>query len=228
MFEAIQNTDHTSLRTLAKSFTETGNDPATLMCLDHIFSSPLKLRHLSLADIHALLSLYLDYIRLLDRLWRDDSLAEGSKHQKLFGFQVLGEDRYLVPKHSLIHGILTNQTIGSEESTDWHTCTYDELSGSIVQLIEIRTRERTRLEHIACRDAHGFSPCLTLIIRGRCGRGETCDFQHIQPDHLTVDWYHTRIRLILLQFQILNSARHYPWLVIKCVPVRTLRDTHES
>jgi len=228
MFEAIQNADHMSLRTLAKTFIKTGNDPATLMCLDHIFSSPPKLRHLSLADIHAVLSLYLDYIRLLDRLWRDGSLAEGSKHQRLFGFQVLGEDRYLVPKHSLIHGILTNQTIGSEESTDWHTCTYDELSGGILQLIESRTRERTKLENNACRDAYGFSPCLKLIIRGQCRRGETCDFQHIQADHLTIEWYHARIRLILLQFQILNSARHYPWLVTKCVPLRTLRDARES
>lgn len=223
MFEAIQNADHTRLGALAKAFIGAENDPAALMCLDHFFSSPPQLRHLSLADIHALLSLYLDYIRLLNRLWRDDSLAEGSKHQKLFGFQVLGEDRYFVPNHAHIHKILTNQTIGSEEGTDEHMWTYDELSGGIVQLILSRIRDRTMLEHNACRDAHGFSPCLTLIARGQCKRGESCNFQHIQPDHLTAEWYHARVRVILLQFQILNSARCYPWLVTKYVPKRSER-----
>jgi len=218
MFEAIQNGDNEGLRTLAKTFIETRNESAALMCLDYFFSSPFKLRHLSLADIHALLSLYLDYIRLLNRLRRDDSLAEGSRHQKLFGFQVLGEDRYLVPKHTLIHENLTDQTVGSEENMDGYTCTYDELSDIIVWVIGSRIEERTALENSACRDAHGFSPCLTLIIRGQCKWGETCDFQNIQPDHLTVEWYHARVRLILLQFQILNSAHHWPWPVTKYVP----------
>ena len=218
MFEAIQNDNYEGLRILAKTFVEAGNDPAALICLDYVFSSPPKLRHLSLINIHTLLSLYLDYIRLLDRLWRDDSLAEGSKHQKLFGFQVLGEDRYLVPKHTFIHEILTEKTAGSEENTDGHTCTYDELSEVIIWLIERRIKNRTAVENSACRDAHGFSPCLALIIRGQCKWGESCDFQHIEPDHLTVEWYHARVRLILLQFQILNSARHWPWSATKYVP----------
>ena len=218
MFGAIENTDHKSLCDLAKVFIETGNDSAALMCLDHVFSSPPKLRHLSLVDIHASLSLYLDYIRLLDRLWRDDSLAEGSKHQRLFGFQVLGEDRYIVPKHTLVNKTLTNQSAGSEEDVDGYTCTYGELSWGIVQLISSRIYDRTDLQNGACRNAHGFSPCLALIIRGQCKRGELCDFQHVQPDHITVEWYHARVRLILLQLQILNLTRYYPWPVAKYVP----------
>jgi len=218
MFEAIQRADHSNLHALARTFIETGNDSAALLSLDHVFSSPPKLRHLPYADIYASLSLYLEYIRLLDRLWRDDSLAEDSKHQRLFGFQVLGEDRYLVPKHTLVHEILANQSVGSEESADGHTCTYGELSWGIMQLISSRIYERTKLQNSACRDAHGFSTCLTLIVRGQCKWGESCDFQHIQPDSLTVEWYHNRVRLILLQLQVLNSARYFPWPVTKYVP----------
>ena len=217
MFEAIRRADHTRLRTLAKTFIGAGNDPAALLCLDHVFSSPLKLRHLSLVEVYASLSLYLDYIRLLDRLWRDDSLAEGSKHQKLFGFQVLGEDRYLVPKHTVVHETLKKQSGMSEGSEDGYKCAYAELSWGIIQLISDRIYTYTKLQNIACRDAHGFSPCLTLLVRGQCNRGESCDFQHVQRDDLTVEWYHTRIRLIILQFQILNSARYYPWIVAKYV-----------
>jgi len=217
MFEAIQNADPMRLCTLAKTFIKTGNDPAALLCLDHVFSSPPKLRQLSYDEIHASLSLYLDYIRLLDRLRRDDSLAEGSKHQILFGFQVLGEDRYLVPKHTLVHEILTRPAGMNKESADGYTCTYGELSWGIVELLSSRIFNRTEFQNNACRDARGFSPCLTLIVRGQCKWGESCDFQHIQPNHLTVEWYHTRIRLILLQLQILNSARYYPWSVTKYV-----------
>ena len=168
MFEAIRDADHTYLRILAKTFTRAGNDIAALLCLDHIFSSPPKLRQLSLTDVHAWLSLYLNYIRLLDRLRRDDSLAEGSKHQRLFGFQVLGEDRYFVPKHTLIFDILTEQSGSSEENTDGYTCAYSELSGGIVQVISSRIYDRTELHNSACRGVHGFSPCLALIVRGQC------------------------------------------------------------
>lgn len=217
MFEAIQRGDHASLRTLAKKFIETRNDPAALLCLDHVFSSPPSFQRLPHVDVHATLSLYLEYIRLLNRFWRDDSLAEGSKHQKLFGFQALGEDRYLVPKHTLVYEILTGDAIASEGSENEHACTYGELTCGIVELISRRIHDRTELLDNACWGVHGFSPCLPLIVRGQCKYGESCEFQHVQQDQLTVEWYHMRIRLLLLHFQILNSARYYRWIVLKYV-----------
>ena len=215
MFEAIQRIDHARLRVLAKTFINARNDPAALLCLDYVFTSPLRLRKLSYADIHALLSLYLEYVRLLDRFYRDDSLAEGSKHQRLFGFQVLGEDRYLAPKHTRVYEILTGQSGTDEESADGYTCTYNDINWGIVQLISRRTFNRTEFLNNACRDARGFSPCLSFMVRGQCKLGESCDFQHIPPDHFTIEWYHARIRLILLQLQILNLTRYYPWPVLK-------------
>jgi len=223
MFEAIRDTDHSRLRALGKTFIKVGNDPVALLCLDHVFLSPPKLQQLSLVDIRAWLSSYLDYIRLLDRLRRDDSLAEGSKLQRLFGYQVLGEDRYLVPKHTLIYKTLTEQSGSSEENADGYACAHGELSWTITQVISNRIYDRTDGQNGACRDVHGFAPCLALIVRGQCRRGELCDFQHVQPDQVTVEWYHARVRLILLQFQILNSARFYPWAVTKYVFVHFLR-----
>ena len=214
MFEAIQRDDHTSLRVLTRTFIETGNDPAALLCLDRVFSSSIKLSGLSHAEIHAVLSLYLKYVRLLDRFLRDDSLAEGSKHQKLFGFQVLGEDRYLAPKHTLVYEILGT----NEESADGYVCTYNDINWGIIQLILRRIRMRTEYLNGLCRDIRGFSPCLSFMVRGQCKWEESCGFQHIQPDDFTVEWYHSRIRLILLQLQIINSARYYHWPVLKYVP----------
>ena len=221
MFKAIQRADHARLRALAEGFIRTENHPAALLCLDHIFSHFPKLAGLSLAAMRAFLSLYLEYVRLLDKLWRDDPLAKGSKHQKLFGFRILGEDRYLVPKHTRIHEILTKQSGSGEETVDGYVCAYGDLSWGIIQFISNRICDRTELQNRVCRDVHGFSPCLTLIVRGQCKWGQSCGFQHTQSDHLTVEWYHTRIRLVLLQLQILNSARYYPWSVTKYVFVHS-------
>ena len=207
MFKAIQRVDHASLRTLAKTFIGMENDPAALLCLDHAFSSPLELQNLPFSEVETLVSLYFDYIRLLNRFLRDDSLVQGSNHQRLFGFQVSGENRYLVPKHCILHEKLTSRPSSSKKG---HACGSDDLRRGIIQLISARISDRTKTQNDTCHDVRGFLPCLHLLVEKKCdppnGEG-TCPFQHIQPEQLTADWYNAHLRLILLQFQILNLAR---------------------
>ena len=220
MFKAIQRADRESLRTLAKTFIGIGNDLAALLCLDHVFSSPLKLRGLPLAEVQASLSLYLAYIRLLDKFRHDESLAEGSNRQRLFGFQVLRRNSYLIPENTLLHGRLINRSDSGGKSVGGHGCGYDEIRRGITQLISSRIDGRTETQNKACRDVHGFSPCFDLLVQKRCPQKgkEPCTFQHVQPEQLTVNWHHARLRLILLQFQILHSARCDKLDVKKYVP----------
>ena len=210
MFKAVGCADSASLRTLAKIFIGMGNDPAALLCLDHVFSSPPNLRKIPLAEVQASLSLYLDYIHLLNKLRPNKSSAEGLNRQRLFGFKVLGRNRYLVSKHTLLHGKLSSRFDPSGKSMDGYECGYDEIRQGIVQFISSRIDYRTETLDNACRELRGFSPCLSLLVQKDCspqkGMG-SCPFQHIQPEKLTVDRYHARLRLILLQFQILDSAR---------------------
>ena len=227
-FKAIQRADHASLRTLAGASARIGNDPVVLLCLDHVFSSPLALPGLPLTEIQTSLSLYLDYIRLLNKFRRDKSLAEDSDCQRIFGFQVLGEDRYLVPERTLLHEELTNRPGSNRKSTEGYKCGYDELSQGIVRLISSRIHNRTEIQNSACREVHGFSPCLHLLVQKRCNPPKEkglCTFQHIRLEQISVDWYHARLRLILLQFQILDSARYYDRYVTKYAPVRSLGNT---
>ena len=227
MFKAIQHADHAGLRTLAKTFIGAQNDPAALLCLDHVFSSPLKLQNLPLLEVQASLSLYLDYIHLLNKFLHDDSLAQGSNHQELFGLQVLGDNRYLVPRHTTLHEELTAGSGSGGESMDGYRCGYDELSRGIIQLIKSRISDRTEIQNKACCDVHGFSPCLSLLVEGRCnppeGKG-SCTFEHIQPEQLTVDRYHARLRLILVQFQILDTAHYHNSDVVKYVLTHSARN----
>ena len=228
MFRAIRHADHTSLRTLAKGFIRTGNAPAALLCLDHVFSSPLRLQNLPLVEVRASLSLFLDYVRLLNKFYNDKSMDKGSDRQKLFGFLVLGENRYLAPKRTLLYQKLTIRPTPSGKTTDGYRCDHDELSRGIAQLISNRIYVRTDLQNGACRDAHGFSPCSRLLVQKKCvPPKEPCTFQHIPLEQITVDWHRARLRLILLQFQILNSARCYDWHVKKYVPSHSKRDVCE-
>ena len=185
-----------------------------MLCLDHIFSSPPALRDLPLIEIQTTLSLFLDYIRLLNKFQRDKSFAEDSNHQRIFGFQVLGEGRYLTPEHTLLHEVLTNRSGSSRRSAGGYKCGHEELRRGITRLISNRIRSRTEIQNSACRDVHGFSPCLYLLVQKKCdppkGKG-LCEFRHIRPEQLSLDWYHVRLSLILLQFQIMNSARYYHW-----------------
>ena len=211
MFEAIRSADYESLRTLAKTFIGTGEDTAALLCLDHVFSSPLELQGLPIDEVEASLSLYFDYIRLLNKLRRDESLGQDSNLQRLFGFQVLKENRYKTPRDTILYEKLTKRFAFSRRAASGHTCGSDELQRGIDTLISSRISDRTETQNEACRNAHGFSPCLRLLVEEKCDssrREEPCTFQHVQTVELTVDWYHALLRLILLQFQILNAARY--------------------
>ena len=217
MFQAIKRADHAALRMLAKVFIGTKNYPAALLCLDHLFSSPLGLQNLPLSEVHALLSLYHTYISLLNKFQRDQSLANDSNHQRLFGFQTLGENRWLVPKHSLLHSKLADW---SGSTVDGYECGFDALRRGINLILESRIHNRTRTQNEACCGVHGFSPCLRLLTQEKCdlvNEQELCTFQHIKPEGLSVDWYYTRLHLILLQFQILESAHLLNFQTARCV-----------
>jgi len=227
MFKAIQRTNRASLRALAETFFETRNDPAALLCLDHYFSSPPRMRNLPFDKVEATLYLYLDYVHLLKNLRRDNSLASGSARQRLFGFQVLGYNRYLVSEKSSLHKILANQSGSGEGSADGHRCSHDELCRSINYFISNRTSKRTKIQDDAFRDAHKFSPCPQSLVQKECSPPEgtePCTFQHVQPEELTADWYRARLRLILLQFRILDSACYDDLDVKKYVPVYSARN----
>ena len=162
MYKAIERANHASLRALAKIFIRIGNDPAALLCLDHVFSSPLELLNLSFVEIWAHLSLFLDYIRLLNKFRSDGSLADDSNHQRLFGFQLLEGNCYLAPKHTPLYENLTNRSSVGGNSADGYRCSYDELRRAIIQLISTRIHNRTEVQDSACRGVHGFSPCLYI------------------------------------------------------------------
>jgi hypothetical protein len=228
LFQAIEHAEYAALRTLAKTLIRKRNDPAALLCLDNIFSFPLELRNLPLSEIRESLLLYLIYVYLLKKFQRDESFTSGSNHQILFGFQPLGANRWLVPKHTHLHKKIVNRSGSTGHILGgYYGCSFEELRLGIKEILEGRIRDRTRVQNKTCYDVLGFSPCLRMLVQGKCdppsGQGG-CAFQHIKLEQLSVDWYHTRLRLILLQFQILGSALLYDFDTAKCVTALVPQD----
>ena len=226
MFQAIQRADYETLRMLAKTFIETKDDLAAVLCLDHVFSRPFELQGLTIFEVQESLSLYLGYIRLLIKFLHDESVFNNLDKQRLFGFQALGEGRWLVPRHTVLHEGLAGASDSSERGDDGYICGYDELRRGIKVVIKNRISTRTWTENRACREIRGFSPCLRFLIHGECNH--LCTFRHILPQRVTIDWYHARLRLILLQFEILHTAGHtssdtvtYAGFVLRKVSVGT-------
>ena len=225
MFKAILTSDRASLRAFARAFIEEGNDPAALLCLDHFFSAPLKLRNRPLDEVHASLCLYLDYVDLLNKLRRSESLAEGSARRRLFGFRMLGTNRYLVPEHTPLYKKAVGGSLSGKKGANGYTVSYNELNRCITYVIQTRILKRTEVQNATCGSVLRSLPCLQLLTQGECTSPKgTCTFQHIRPDRLTVDWYYARLGIILLQLRILDLAQYDEMNVKKYVPAHFAKD----
>ena len=206
--DALDNVepDFVRLRRLAFSFNTRTNHVAALVCLDHVLSRAPSFHGTTLVEIESLLSLYLTYVRLLDQFWRDGRLSEGSNCQKIFAFEVQQGDRYIVPKNTFIHGKVSATRGIFDDPPSEYICSHEELSRITSKAISDHIKNRVAIQERACRGTRGFSPCLSVLIRRVC-YNESCQFQHIQSNEITVEWFHSRLRFLFLEFQILRLAQ---------------------
>jgi len=213
--------DFVQLRRLAFRFLRRTNKAAALMCLDHLFSRPPSLHKTTLMETESLLSLYLTYVRLLDQVWRDERLSEGSDCQKIFALEVQQKDHYLVPKNTFLHGKVSAARGILDDPQPEHICSHEELRRIVSDAILARMKNRVTMQERACRGTRGFSPCLNTLIRKNCFN-ENCQFHHIPPDEITLDWFHARLRFLFLEFQILRLAQHFDKGTMQCVSLSQL------
>jgi hypothetical protein len=94
----------------------------------------------------------------------------------------------------------------------------DELKKGIMAILGSRTRDHESIQSKACCEIYGFPPRSRLLIQEKCNLTnwqEQRTLENIKPEQLPVNWYHTRLCLILLQFQILDSACLYDFNTAK-------------
>jgi hypothetical protein len=215
--------DFVQLRRLAFNFLTRANSAAALICLDHVFSRAPSLHKATLMETESLLSRYLTYVRLLDQLWRDDQFSEGSNCQKIFAFEVQQKDHYLVPKDTFIHVKVSAARGILNDPPPEYICSHEELGRVTSSAILAHIKARVEMQERACRGTRGFSPCLYTLVGKSCFNelNERCQFQHIQPNAITAEWFHGRLRVLFLEFQILRLAQLFDKGVMQCVSIDT-------
>lgn len=215
MFRARHNADFKTLRALHPKFIGVGNYSAALLCLDPIFAPTLPQQGAPTVDPGPEISFHSAYFELLDHLRRDDRLDADSVRQKVFAFQPVQDDRFFVPANSFLHAILISKPDTTQEKGGC-VVTHEELRRVLDGEIHDYIRLRAKQQHNAYRRRLGAAPCLTMVARGECPKGD-CQFQHLRPEKMTVSWFNARVRLVLKEIRILNLAGFHPPGVITCV-----------
>jgi len=215
MFRARFKADSKTLRDLHPSFVKARNYSAALMCLDSAFPSTLRPQGTTAANPGPELLFHFSYFELLDRLRREDCLDAGSIRQRVFSFQPRQDDRFFVPEGSFLHGIFLSKPDTVQEKGGC-VVTHEELKNVLDHEIPEYTRLRAKNQNNAYRRRLGAAPCLSTVIKGECPKHD-CQLQHIRPEKMTVGWFNDRIRLVLMEIQILHLADFHPLGAILCV-----------
>jgi len=215
MFRAIHKTDFKTLRHLYPQLLRVENYSAALLCLDSAFSSTLPPQGAPIVDPGPELSFHFVYFELLDRLRREGCLDPGSIRQKVFAFQPRQDDRFFIPANSFLHAVFLPKPDAVQENGGC-IVTHEELKRVLDREVPEYIRLRAKQQNNAYRRRLGATPCLTMITRGECWKPD-CHFQHLRSEKMTVEWFNTRIRFVLMEIRILNLAGFHPEGVILCV-----------
>jgi hypothetical protein len=180
------------------------DSPASILCLDHFFTSPPRIQVADSREASASLQLFQEYIRLLRHVAMDQAENMDSNVQKLFAIQ-LTDQLFLLPLGTHLHRYVLDKRIVVARSTEQGLFVAPrEAAFAIRQALLQRLRHRISLEDTVCLRARAFNPvCLQFSVYNQCNRPE-CARHHLNAAALTVEWYTTHIRVHLQQFVILQ------------------------
>ncbi|TBU21885.1 hypothetical protein BD311DRAFT_811916 [Dichomitus squalens] len=148
MFRAIAKRDTEQLLVLGKKFVARASSAAAFLCLDRVFSVPLKLQTATLSEIATKLEIFYVYARLLQRLWSVNNPCEDPDIRKVFALQPSTEDMFLLPKGTLLatehNDRLTSSAREMEQGTlvpRW------ELEKLVKHVLKVRLLKRVKEEN---------------------------------------------------------------------------------
>lgn len=203
MFKAIISGDSQKLQYLGRKFDQAGDKPAALLCLDHVFAASSRLEELQELAIHALapsLEIFLIYANLLRDIAFLPDPCNKLLVQKLFAFQAVREDRFLITMGSFLHREAAPSPEGRDKIS---TMTRKQLVGVFKRALCERLKRIVLLEHDFFLETKSIHPCLAALV-GVCN-GLDCIGSHVDKAVLNPDWYNTLIRIHLQQVLILQT-----------------------
>ncbi|KAH9910160.1 uncharacterized protein B0H18DRAFT_516086 [Fomitopsis serialis] len=206
MFKAIISNDVSKLLKLSEQFRQRHNDMASaLRCLDNAFIAMPNLRGAPLPFIADTLRHFSVYVNLLHAFASTPNLSDNEGIQRLFAFKAASEDFFLIPDNTFLYaGCVRRWSQGFRGSDQGVLILKHELNRLLRHSLQERLCGKVREENELCHRTRAFQVCLPFFAFGRCNR--ECLQEHVVANEYTMDQYNLRIRVILQQILIYNSA----------------------
>ncbi|KAG2143549.1 uncharacterized protein EDB93DRAFT_1088104 [Suillus bovinus] len=206
MFQNILRGNHEPLRNLALDFHEHDNQPAALLCLDHIFSRTTDIRTFAVDEMQRFLQQFHAYARLLYMVLTIPDPMEYRGIQKLFPIVRLSGDEFFIPVGTFLHKYVTEIRRGIT-SVSKHPSGYTAFRREVTQLLQqsFRTILKDKVSEIdaMCCKSPIFSQCLQFLISGVCLKGN-CRQEHVAVSKSDRRCYNNRVAIHIWQILILQ------------------------
>ncbi|KAK0183607.1 hypothetical protein F5146DRAFT_229634 [Armillaria mellea] len=203
MFIAISQDQTSRLRELGLEFHKIGHSSAALLCLDRYFSRALQIQSMGLIDAIEELDLFSIYVNLLSATAYQTDPCTDIATATLFGFQLMVDNKFLVPRNTWLHMAALELRLRSATSNSDFILSASELRGLFHCVLVDHIRERIDAENDECARSKAFRPCLVFAVSGFCTR-TNCPEAHVSPSAIDAGYYNMRIRLHLQQILILQ------------------------
>ncbi|KAI1785582.1 hypothetical protein LXA43DRAFT_1185708 [Ganoderma leucocontextum] len=207
MFKLIAGRDTRQLLELAEKLTShgPGRYPAAFLCLDRVFSAPLKLQTATLPEIASKLRTFHLYARMLQKFWAVNNPCDEPSVRKVFAIERSTEDLFLLPNVSLLASHRNDRLTPSARETDqgllvprW------ELERLFKYVLKGRLLKRVNEENDMLYGLRPLQPCLSYTVFRQCNRVD-CPRSHIDAQHYNTADYNTRVRVHILQILIYQT-----------------------
>lgn len=214
MFQNILRGNHEPLRKLAFDFHGRSNQPAALLCLDHVFSQTTDIRAFAVDEMQRFLQQFHAYARLLYMILTFPDPMEHQGIQRLFSIVRLSGDEFLIPDGTFLHKCVMEIRQGIAWVSE-HPSGYTASRRNVTQLLQvsIRTVLKDKISEIdaMCCKSPVFSQCLPFLVSGVCRR-DNCPQEHVAISKLDRLYYNSRVAIHIWQILILQfmySAHPY-------------------
>lgn len=209
MFEHIVRGQTLELLQLGERLLSAHDDSAAaLLCLEHVFTKPVKILSAGASEAVSILRAFLVYCREMQRIGLELHPGQDDSLGRLFGFKAVdgAENIYELASGTFLHTYQCRRLGSATPSdtsrpfvlNDW------ELKSLLRTALWERLRQRVNDENFLCSKAPAIFPCPTLALFGTC-YSNNCSRGHQSHAVMNIEAYHLRVRLIFQQILIYQT-----------------------
>ena len=207
MFRAFWDNNIPALLDLGRHFFKEAEFTAATHCFGYSYKNEIlpPFNSMDLPTLEMALENFQMYVQSMSKVALDNPLQSRLSRQ-LFGLESRKDNRLFVPKNTFFYDSVTRYRTsrfnylvddGGVILTGVPFTTYREILHNYL-------RRLTQAQSNLCLVAPGLNPCLRFVAKGSCDWG-SCRREHRARSMFDKTWYNLRIRVHLLQVNILHN-----------------------